>query len=1018
MTKWDILGIERTIDKKVIRKAYHQELRMTNPEEKQAEFIKLREAYEQAMEEADRSEEEDWEEDWEEEWTEDAEDSLNMEAVEYEEPKFRDLVLFKRETEKRQKIEEWWKRFNTVFAAPKARWDKERWYELLYEDIPYQMKYYNECRSRIYNILFVNSVWLPEEVWRLIDGFFQFSKTDAERVKENSSQLYKINKTVKLNELFVFEKFILESHTGDIDAFCRAYAALVELLPDMPENDEEKKKAEELFEKLAEYDVFYLPFESLHLSCHFDKCSDETVEQRMKELEERFGSEEDILLLKAEYALYRKDKKGAADMLHCLYESVSPKNFVMIYQMAECCVRAGLWYEGWMLYKMLTRLNPKPYMFRRAKEIYDNLISGERNDMQLLFNNTECDRLHLCKLHLEYDCVSGAEKLLQQVLPIKEDRAEYHMILCRFAFAVDDMEQAKKEYAILKNEVKDTRNALEQLEYRELQAEMLFEEKQYKEAMDSCNQLLEEYPLSYPAMLLRSYADWNALRFGKRYKDLNTLIAVNPEGVRARRLASCIMYVSGDYEQAVEALEPVKEQCYPQMEYLKAVRIKDSDYMEYHQRVRRILEESTKRELPIKAKEKHMMMDLSMIFDAYAMNNFGTQEKRKEIVHFCKILAESQYNHPEQYIEWFWVYYGVGMYDKAIAVGEMNIEKEKDPEQIKDLYLGLFKAYYKGGYYQKALDIFPHIEKDQKYSLPAMKLVGDVYEWAGMYDKAEQCFIRSVKHYGDHDSYEALEWYYYRRNQWDKLTELAKEEIQVMGEDDSVYINLFNLCIEMGKYDEALEYAHLMQQYTESDYVKKQHHLSLGNVYEGKREYAKALEHYEQAEREGCSVPMWDSMGVCNMALGNYEEALYLFEKQAYKNEKADILYLCLMQHCIFLMEGKTNLKLAEQIQEETEKQMHLLPDSMRRYDCYLGEAMAAMGQYAEAEAYFRQAESESACPNCGHCYEILRGKAWLCVYQGKYREAIGYLEQAIEQQKSQQSIYVEYLALKERETI
>ena len=47
---WKVLGIEETDDEDMIRQAYREKLSGVNPEEDQAGFMRLREAYEQAIE--------------------------------------------------------------------------------------------------------------------------------------------------------------------------------------------------------------------------------------------------------------------------------------------------------------------------------------------------------------------------------------------------------------------------------------------------------------------------------------------------------------------------------------------------------------------------------------------------------------------------------------------------------------------------------------------------------------------------------------------------------------------------------------------------------------------------------------------------------------------------------------------------------------------------------------------------------------------------------------------------------
>ena len=49
MNYWKTLGIKKTTEKSEIKKAYREKLKKTRPDEDEAGFIKLREAYEYAL---------------------------------------------------------------------------------------------------------------------------------------------------------------------------------------------------------------------------------------------------------------------------------------------------------------------------------------------------------------------------------------------------------------------------------------------------------------------------------------------------------------------------------------------------------------------------------------------------------------------------------------------------------------------------------------------------------------------------------------------------------------------------------------------------------------------------------------------------------------------------------------------------------------------------------------------------------------------------------------------------------
>ncbi|MBD5105718.1 MAG: tetratricopeptide repeat protein [Lachnospiraceae bacterium] len=937
---WKVLGIEKTTDKKLIKKAYHKKLRSTNPEKNQSGFMRLREAYEQAIEGAEQLEEGFRQSVFLEDFYE---AEVSTEEAKEEEDDYEDELYFLETEKQRKEFALWWERFCEMYQDVRTRWDSGCWYALLYEDIPYQMGYYKECRSRIYDILFdtYRESYLPQEVWHVIDGFFSYSETMVKRTVYQDSKLNAVNRKVKLNELFDFAKFDLEGNLEYIDDFCHKYAALIDLLPEASKK-KQGKKIEALFKELESYDVFYLPFASLNLAYHFQGHSNENIEAQIQKMEGQFGNVTDIRLLKAEYALYQKDSMQAEKLLGALYKEVPFKDFVQIYQLAVCCQLAGLDYEAWMLYKMLTRLNPKPFMFRRAKEVYREAFAEPEKHRQGLLGGPEL------------------------------------------------------------------------LEEREQKAAILYKEQKYKEAIDCCNELLEEYPLSYPVLLLRAYADWNYLRVDKRYTDINRLIEVNPDGIGARLLSVSILLKGEKYDDAIEVLKPVEERCFPQMEYLRIKKIENKDYREYRQRLIAFFQKSMEGELPIEPKSSHHLLDMEKIFFevVYMIKFSRTREEVNEIISLCNELKISKYNHPNQYMDWFSVYIMAKMYDEAYALREEELEKETDVDERNEIMVDQFIACYWAKRYSRALEILPYIVNEECGDRVA-SLMGDVYEWAGKQEEAKRCFEREIKCDGDFNSYLALARYYYRSNQWENAIATAEEGLIICGKTGKAYLELFCLYSDMGYYDKALECVPLMKRYAKEDHIKRRYHFCMGYAYMVKKEYAKALEYFEQSEKEQCLISACGNMAICNQGLNRYKEAIALYEKQLARQKEPSIIHLCIIQHCYFLMDGHTDHELAMRIQKEIEKQTDSETDRLRELYCYLSDVMAAMGHVEQAEAYLEQAECEKLCPGCSKCHEILWGKAWLCTYQGKYRKAVAYFEQALEIEDDEQVMHIEYIAVK-----
>ncbi len=131
-----ILGIESDTDEKTIRNAYHARLAMTNPEDDQEGFMRLREAYEAACRMVRMSQ--------------DGEDGKKVSEV--------DLTPSGR----------WMEKVAQVYGSLKTRKDVESWKKLFNDDCFVSLDEEENCRIKLFTFLMSN-FRLPTDVWRLLD---------------------------------------------------------------------------------------------------------------------------------------------------------------------------------------------------------------------------------------------------------------------------------------------------------------------------------------------------------------------------------------------------------------------------------------------------------------------------------------------------------------------------------------------------------------------------------------------------------------------------------------------------------------------------------------------------------------------------------------------------------------------------------------------------------------------------------------------------------------------------------
>ena len=149
---WKILGIEETKDEEEIKSAYRDKLSGVNPEEDQAGFMRLREAYEQAMDFARR-------------------DENNHDDIE--------------ELQNGSDVDKWIYKISRIYEDVDKRQDPANWQEA-FEDEVCSDVLDTEAAERLL-VYIMSHHYMPMEVWQTIDAKFHYVD-DMELLKEKFPQ--------------------------------------------------------------------------------------------------------------------------------------------------------------------------------------------------------------------------------------------------------------------------------------------------------------------------------------------------------------------------------------------------------------------------------------------------------------------------------------------------------------------------------------------------------------------------------------------------------------------------------------------------------------------------------------------------------------------------------------------------------------------------------------------------------------------------------------------------------------
>lgn len=201
-----ILGMEETKDEEQIRQAYRVQLAQNNPEDDPEGFLRLREAYEQAIAYIKESDEETAEE------------------------------------EEDTPIGRWFKRVKDVYFCLPKRLEEQAWQELLRDEICVDLEYAEEVKWKLFRF-FIDHYRLSSQVYRILDEFFDIQEGEKE-LKEHLPTAFVDYMIRKIQDTQGEDDFpyqwIQGADTADYDKFQDRLCELEELLSEKKEKEAEQ----------------------------------------------------------------------------------------------------------------------------------------------------------------------------------------------------------------------------------------------------------------------------------------------------------------------------------------------------------------------------------------------------------------------------------------------------------------------------------------------------------------------------------------------------------------------------------------------------------------------------------------------------------------------------------------------------------------------------------------------------------------------------------------------------------
>ncbi|MGN0436700.1 MAG: tetratricopeptide repeat protein [Wujia sp.] len=423
MDKWRILGIEKTKDKDLIKKAYRAKLSKTNPEDDSEGFMRLRNAFEEAMSEADKEDEQ--------------EDSFDNELQ---------------------------KKLKEIYMNYSRRIDADEWIELFNGDEFVSLDREEESLDTLLTFM-LDYYFVPQYVYKLIvDTFDMESRIDELSERYPRNFLEHIITNSKYKDVINYKLFDEESQRADfreIDRYIDLYYALDNALRER--DIEEQKKIIEMLEELPlvhpylergklYHELQIIKKDTPDRKQMLEKYSDElkVLYERMKHVEE--CSPEDVQILNAcgDVLIYC----GNYDEAKRYYEhslELEPEDYTTKGKLAEALLSLGESEQARDIFMELLDINryddgARDGMMRANNAIMEKLKAeiSENEDNQKA-------KLKLAWCYYRNMLFGEAIEVLESFSPDEDNKCEYYNLLGREYLYTEVFDKALENFLAWKD---------------------------------------------------------------------------------------------------------------------------------------------------------------------------------------------------------------------------------------------------------------------------------------------------------------------------------------------------------------------------------------------------------------------------------------------------------------------------------------------------------------------------------------------------------------------------------------
>lgn len=822
---WDILGIQPTTDKDIIKEAYMNKLSQINPEDDEEGFKRLRKAYEEL------------------------------------------LLECKNETyEDNSDTGKWIKKVSKVYNTFSCRISEDSWKELLDDDVCYGLDTKEEASEKLLEFL-MDNCYISQKIWCLLNDFFDWMH-NKEELYENFPKEYinYVENRIKYKDIIDFDLFESIDDSKSYETWINLFFKIRRELGD---KDFDNAKVD--LETITELNIYHPYLETLKMRYLMDCDEKEKALEIGNNLLEKYPDDIRVLFEQAEvkWLLHRIEE---AKELYEKILSTSPEHYNALLGLADCDFYLENYEDAKERYIKLNGIN-----------MYDDYVNNQlyKTNEKIIEKNLNMDDLSLDqKFNLGWCLFENYRfdeiiELLKDINITKEFENQFYDLMGRtyselgnYEYAIDYFDKWKNN--LLNLEEKNSRETA-QLSFclYKIGCQYYMLER-YDEAINSYNESLEIDEknidaLNYKGEVLYKLGKYEesiasldkALEFDDSFMPLylNKAKALFELGYHGDSLDSCFeaenLY---SYDPDVYALEMKLYLAHSEYDNVLEVYEKAKNYNVVNDEI------NLYKAKALSNTEKYEDAKKLVIEVLKNIRKNGDTYKIEDELYYEFSLIYSDTDNPEMAMKYIKMamkisdkikfHYAIAYYYKCLGINDMAFKEydiliEKFPKDVTayiqeaQLYKKLYDEDKSIELYKKVLDINP----DHEYANGEIAL---------LYTE-KQDYNNAFKYYRRQFDINKEPYYLISRGilfddlgKFDKAISDYKEVLEINPNDSDAYNNLGNVYKEQGKYEEAVKYLKKAID-NMGDNVYIQAYNNLADCYVCLKRYDEAINCYDEA---------------------------------------------------------------------------------------------------------------------------------------------------------------------------